>query len=105
MHTQAHNLGAEAGFQGRTCEQYFDRPRPDPGADQGARSDCSSPAGKEPLRHRSDVLLVPDNLQSSAGSCVNRNEADLGPLAFDTKMHDTLSAVQVLHPQTTEFFT
>ena len=38
------------------------------------------------------------------GSCINRNEADLGPLAFDTKMHDTLSAVQVLHPQTAEFF-
>ena len=38
------------------------------------------------------------------GSCVNRNEADLSLLAFDTKMHDTLSAVQVLHPQTTEFF-
>jgi hypothetical protein len=38
------------------------------------------------------------------GSCINRDEANLGPLAFDTKMHDTLSAVQVLHPQTAEFF-
>jgi hypothetical protein len=27
----------------------FDRPRPDPSADQGDRSDFSSPAGKEPL--------------------------------------------------------
>jgi hypothetical protein len=38
------------------------------------------------------------------GSYINRNEADLGPLALDTKMHDTLSAVQVLYPQTAEFF-
>jgi hypothetical protein len=35
------------------------------------------------------------------GSRVNRDEADFGPLAFDAKMNDALSAVQsfTLKPQ------
>jgi len=55
-----------------------------------------------------DIVPMPCQCQiifnHPLGRCVNRNEADLGPLAFDTKMYDTLSAVQVLHPQTAEFF-
>jgi hypothetical protein len=61
-----HGIRREAVLaKGRISEQYSDRPRPDPSADQGDRSDCSSLAEKEPLRHRSDVLLVPGNPQYS----------------------------------------
>jgi len=32
------------------------------------------------------------------------NEPDLVALAFDPKMHDALAALQILYPQTAEFF-
>jgi hypothetical protein len=104
MHTQAHNLGAEAGFQAVFANDIL--------IDRGRIQVPVKATGPivlhRPKRSPFDIAPMASQCQiifnHPLGSCVNRNEADLGPLAFDTKMHDTLSAVQVLHPQTTEFF-
>jgi hypothetical protein len=44
-------------------------------------------------------------LDHPLGCCVDRDEADLLALSFDTKMHHPLAAVQVFDLEPAEFFT
>src|SRR6202011_2476683 len=104
MHTQAHNLGAEAGFQAVfpndiPIDRCWIQVPVKAAGPIVLHWPEQSPFDIAPMSCLCQVIF-----NHPLGSCVNRNEADLGPLAFDAKMHDTLSAVQVLHPQTTEFF-
>ena len=105
MHTQAHNLGAEAGFQA-----VFPNDIPVDRCWIQVPIKATGPIvlhwpEQSPFDIAPMSCLCQIIFNHPLGCCVNRNEADLGPLAFDTKMHDTLSAVQVLHPQAAEFFT
>ena len=104
MHTEAHNLGAEAGFQTIFANNILiDRSRIEmpikaTGAVVFHRPEQSAFDIAPMSRQRQIILNHP------LGSRINRDEADLGPLAFDTKMHDALSAVQILYPQAAELF-
>src|ERR1700693_3660409 len=97
MHTQAHNLGAEAGFQAVLANNIL--------IDRGRIQVPIKAAGPIvlhwPEQSTSDIApmscLCQIIFNHPLGSCVNRNEADLGPLAFDAKMHDAPSAVQVFY--------
>ena len=97
MHTQAHNLGAEAGFQAVFANNILiDRRRIQvPIKATGPivlHRPEKSPFDIAPMASHCQIIF-----NHPLGSCINRNEADLGPLAFDAKMHDAPSAVQVFY--------
>jgi hypothetical protein len=97
MRAQAHNLCAKAGFPAIFSNNILiNRIRIEMPIKTTRSVVCHRPEQSAfhipPMSRQRQVIL-----NHPLGSRVNRHEADFGPLTFDAKMHDTLSAVQVFY--------